>query len=140
MRADQWAQAAKTGGHIVGVGNLILLIFGEPTTLMLGLALVLAPLTLTSALKLTAFLACSSVSFALGDRRERAELLVCAIGAVQPPSAGEQYRETMLAEIRFAPSGQVHAIARNLLITALRTILAAWLRIPRRPRRWAARR
>lgn len=140
MRPDQWAKTAKNGGHIVGVGNLLLLIFGEPTTLTLGLALVLSPLTLTFALKLTAFLACSSVSFALGDRRERAELLVCAIGAVQPPSAGERYRETMLAEIRFAPSEQVHAIARDLFITALRTILAAWLRIPRRPRRRAARR
>ncbi len=140
MRPDQWAKGAKTGGHVVGVGNLILLIFGEPTTLTLGLALVLAPLTLTFALKLTAFLACSFVSFALGDRQERAELLVCAIGAVQPPSSGEQYQEAMLAEIRFAPPDQVHAIARNLFVTALRTILAAWLRIPRRLRRWAARR
>lgn len=140
MRPDQWAKTAKNGGRIIGVGNIILLIFGEPTTLTLGLAVVLAPLTLAFALKLTAFLACSFVSFALGDRRERAELLVCVIGAVQPSSAGEQYREAMLAEIRFAPSGQVQAITGNLLMTALRIILAAWVRIPRRPRKWVARR
>jgi hypothetical protein len=117
-----------------------MLIFGEPTALMLGLAVVLAPLTLALALKSTAFLACNSVSLALGNRLERAELLICAIGAVQPPSAGERYRETMLAEIRVVPADQVPAIANNLLQSAPRTILAAWARIPRLTWKWGARR
>lgn len=132
--------ATKICAYAVGVGNLMMLVLGEPTTLTLSLAVALTPFTLAMALKLTAFLACNFVSFALGDRRDRAELLVCAIGAVQPSSAGEDYREAMLAEIRFAPSDQVRAIATNLLITALKTILAAWVRIPRRPWKRAARR
>jgi hypothetical protein len=130
VRRDQWAKAAKSCGDAVGVVNLVLLIFGEPTTLTLGLAVVLAPLTLALALKVTAFLACSCVSIALGNRQERTELLVCAIAAVQPPGAGERYREAMLAEIRFAPACQVRALANNLLITGPRTILAAWARLP----------
>ncbi len=126
---------AKTCVHAVGVGNLMLLIFGDPSTLALGLVVVLAPFTLASALQLTAFLACSSVSVALGDRRERVELLVCAIGALQPPSEGEDYREAMLAEIRAAPFPLVRAIGINLVQTAPRTILAAWARFLRRLRR-----
>jgi|AntDryMetagUQ889_1029465.scaffolds.fasta_scaffold04951_4 hypothetical protein len=132
-------RAAKICGHALGVGNLVLLVFGEPTTLALGLVVVLAPFTLASALKLTAFLACSSVSFALGDRRERAELLVCAIGGLQPPSEGEKYREAMLAEIRAAPSHLVRAIGANLIQTAPRTILASWAYLPRRLRKRAQR-
>lgn len=115
----------------MGVGNLILLIVGEPTAVTLGLAVVFAPFTLATALRLTAFLACSVVSLALGDRQERAEVLVCAISAVQPPNAGEQYREAMLAEIRAAEPEQVGAIRTNLMATAPRTILAAWGRLPR---------
>jgi hypothetical protein len=136
----EWRKVARSFGDVVAVANLILLIFAKPTALTLSLVVVLAPLTLALALKLTAVLACHCVSLALGNRRERAEFLVCAIGAVQPPTAGERYREAMLAEIRFAPSNQIRPIANNLLLTALRTILAAWVRIPRLPRRWAARR
>ncbi|MGH3565426.1 MAG: hypothetical protein ACRDRH_05235 [Pseudonocardia sp.] len=125
----------KTCVHAAGVGNLMLLIFGDPSTLALGLVVVLAPFTLASALQLTAFLACSSVSVALGDRRERVELLVCAIGVLQPPSEGEKYQESMLAEIRAASSPEVLAIGVNLIQTAPRTILAAWVRFLRHLRR-----
>ncbi|HZA17174.1 MAG TPA: hypothetical protein VE645_09850 [Pseudonocardiaceae bacterium] len=132
MRRGWRAEAAKTGGYALGVGNLALLVAAEPTTVTLSLAVVLAPFTLALALKLTAFLACSLVSLALGDPRERAELLVCAVGALQPPSAGERYREAMLAEISAAPSNQVGAIRVDLMKTAARTILAAWARFSRR--------
>jgi hypothetical protein len=132
------AEVAKICAHAVGVGNLIMLIFGEPTTLTLSLAVVLAPFMLASALKLTAFVACSMVSLALGDGRERAELLVCAIGGVQPPSEGEKYQEAMLAEIRAAPSHQVRAIGANLMKTAPRTLLRAWVHLLR-PMRERAR-
>jgi hypothetical protein len=37
----------------------------------------------------------------------------------------------MLAEIRAAPSDRVRAISANLMTAAPRTILAAWVRIPR---------
>jgi hypothetical protein len=131
MSRGRRIRAAKSCGHILGVGNLIMLVLGEPTTLTLSLAVALAPFTLAMALKLTAFLACGMTSFAIGDRRERAELLVCAVGALQPPSAGDKYREAMLAVIRFAPPDHVRAIATNLLVTAPRTILATWVRIPR---------
>lgn len=131
------AWAARLSVHAVGVGNLILLVFGDPSTLALGLVVVLAPFTLASALQLTSFLACGSVSVALGDRRERVELLVCAVGGLQPPSAGEEYREAMLAEIRAAPSHLVRAIGINLIQTAPRTIRAAWVHFLRRLRRRA---
>jgi len=131
MWCDRRAGVAKACAHTVGVGNLILLILGEPTTLTLSLAVVLAPFTLAMALKLTTFVACSMVSLALGDRQERAELLVCAIGGVQPPSEGEKYREAMLAEIRAAPSHQVRTIGANLMKTAPRTVWGAWVRTPR---------
>lgn len=131
------AWAAKLSVHAVGVGNLILLVFGDPSTLALGLAVVLAPFTLASTLQLTAFVACGSVSVALGDRRERVELLICAIGALQPPSAGEKYRESMLAEIRAASYPEVGAIGINLIQTAPRIILAAWIHFLRRLRRRA---
>jgi hypothetical protein len=125
------AEAAKICAHAVGVGNLILLVLGEPTTLTLSLAVALTPFTLATALKLTTFVTCNMVSLALGDGRERAELLVCAIGGVQPPSEGEKYREAMLAEIRAAPSHQLRAIGANLMKTAPKTILGAWVRLPR---------
>ncbi len=128
------AEVAKICAHAVGVGNLVLLVLGEPTTLTLSLAVALAPFTLASALKLTAFVACSMVGLALGDGRERAELLVCAIGGVQPPSEGEKYREAMLAEIRAARPHQVRAIGTNLMKTAPRTILGAWVHLSRLPR------
>lgn len=128
---------AKICVHAVGVGNLMLLIFGDPTSLALGLVVVLAPFTLALALQLTVFLACRSVSVALGDRRERVELLICAVGALQPPSEGEEYREAILAEIRAAPSSLVRAIGINLVQTAPRTILAAWAHFLRRLRRRA---
>lgn len=121
------AGVAKICAYAVGVGNLILSVVAEHTTLTLILVVTLAPFTLATALKLTTFLACNTVSFALGDRRERVELLVCAIGGVQPPSAGEKYREAILAEIRAAPSHQVPAFGADLMKTAPRTILAAWL-------------
>lgn len=141
MKRDRRAKVAKSCGHILGGGNLMLLVFGEHTTVTLGLTVVLAPFTLAMALKLTAFLACSMTSLALGDRRERAELLVCAIGTLQPPSAGEKYREAMLAEIRDDLADEIlRAITANLLITAPRTILAAWVGIPRPLWKWATRR
>lgn len=132
-------EVAKICAHVVGVGNFILLVLGEPATLSLGLAVVLAPFTLASALMLTTFLACGMVSLALGDHQERVELLVCAIGGVQPPSAGEKYREAILAEIRAAPPHQMRAIGINLMKTAPRTILEAWVHFPR-PLRKPARR
>lgn len=132
MRRDRRAKVAKICGYALGVGNPILLVLGEPTTLTLGLAVVLAPFTLALVLQLTAFLACTVVSLALGDRRERAELLVCAVSGLQPPSAGEKYREAMLAEIGAAPPHQVRAIRINLMHTAAATILAAWAHVPRR--------
>ena len=124
-------KVAKICGYAVGVGNLILLVLGGLTIWTLGLAVVLAPFTLALALKVTAFLACNLVSLALGDCRERTELLVCAVGALQPPRAGEKYREAMLAEVSVAPSYQVRAIRTNLVTTAPRTILAAWAPLPR---------
>jgi hypothetical protein len=141
MERDRRAKVAKSCSRILGVSNLILLVFGGPTTVALGVMIVLVPFTLALALELTAFLACSFVSLALGDRRERAELLVCAIGAVQPSSAGDKYREAMLAEIRDDLADEIiRAVAANLLITAPRTILAAWVRIPRPLWKRAARR
>jgi hypothetical protein len=131
MLHDQWAKVSIISGYALGVGNLVLLVLGGPTILTLGLAVMLAPFTLALALTLTALLACSLVSFVLGDPRERAELLVGAIGRLQPPSAGEKYRETMLAEVSAAPSHLVVAIRTNLVTTAPRTILAAWVRFPR---------
>ena len=56
---------------------------------------------------------------------------MCAVGGLQPPRAGETYREAMLAEISAAPSHQVRAIRSNLVTTAPRTILAAWTQLPR---------
>ncbi|MGH3787984.1 MAG: hypothetical protein ACRDRG_15855 [Pseudonocardiaceae bacterium] len=127
-----WRAVAKACGYALGVGNVALLVLAEPTTLILGLAVVLAPFTLALALKLTAFLACSFISLAVGDTRERAELLVCGVGAVQPPGLGEKYREAMLAEISAASPDQVHAIRTDLMKTAASTILAAWAQFSRR--------
>lgn len=131
MWCGRWVKVAKICGYAVGVGNLIMLVIGGPAILTLGLAVVLAPFTLELALKLTAFLACNLVSLALGDCRERTELLVCAVGGLQPPRAGETYREAMLAEVSDAPYHQVRAIRTNLVATAPRTILAAWAHLPR---------
>jgi hypothetical protein len=131
MRGGRWIKTAKICGYALGAGNLIVLALSGPTILTLGLAVVLAPFTLALALTLTAFLACSVVSLALGDCRERAELLVCAVGGLQPPSAGERYREAMLAEVSAAPSHLVGAIRTNLVTTAPRTILAAWVHLPK---------
>ncbi|MGH3670229.1 MAG: hypothetical protein ACRDSH_06285 [Pseudonocardiaceae bacterium] len=131
MKRDQLVKVAKSCGHVLGVGNLLLLGLGGPTAVTLGLVVVLAPFTLAVALKLTVFLACSVVSFALGDHRERAELLVCAISRMQPPSEGEQYQEAMLAEIRAAPSSQLPAIRTNLVTTAPSAIAGAWIRLPK---------
>jgi hypothetical protein len=125
------AHVARICAYAVGVGNLLLLVLGEPTTVTLGLSALLAPFTLAMGLQLTAFLACGLVSFTLGGHRERAELLVCAIGRMQRPSAGEKYQECMLAEIHAAPPHQVRAIQTNLIITAPRIILASWACIPR---------
>jgi hypothetical protein len=138
MWRGRWLKVAKICGYAVGVGNLILLVLGGPSILPLGLVVVLAPFTLALALKLTAFLACNLVSLALGDCRERTELLVCAVGGLQPPRAGETYREAMLAEVSDAPPHQVRAIRNNLVTTAPRTILAAWAQLPRPLRRGPA--
>lgn len=113
------------------MGTLVLLVVGGPTVVALGVAVLFAPFTLVMALRLTAFLACGVVSLSLGDHRERAEVLVCAISSAQPPSAGERYREAMLAEVRAAAPDQVEAIRTNLVATAPRIILAAWVRLPR---------
>lgn len=134
MRRGRWAKVAQICGYALGVGNIILLVFGWPTILALGFAVVLAPFTLALALRLTAALACGLVSFALGDHRERAELLVCAVGGLQPPSAGENYREAMLAmlaDVSDASSQQARAIRTNLVKTAPQTIFAAWVHLPR---------
>lgn len=131
MRCGRWATAVKTCCYALGVGNIILWVLGGSTVLTLGLAIVLAPFTLAVALKLTAFLACSFVSLALGDCRERAEVLVCVVGGLQPPGAGEKYKEAMLAEISAAPCHQVEAIRTNLAKTAPTTILSAWSYLPR---------
>jgi hypothetical protein len=131
LRRDQRAKVAKSCGNILGVSNVILLVVGEPTIVNLGLVVVLVPFTLALALKLTIFLACNLVSLALGDCRERTELLVCAVGGLQPPHAGETYREAMLAEVSAAPPHQVRAIRNNLVTTAPRTIFAAWAQLPR---------
>lgn len=125
------AKAAEICAHAVGVGVLIMLAIADPTALTLSLAVALAPFTLATALRLTTFLACGVLSLALGDRRDRAELVVCAIGAVQPSDEGEQYREAMIAIIRIAPLDQARAIAINLTTTAPRTILGAWGRVLR---------
>lgn len=118
---------AKICGYSLGVGNLALFAQGPSTTLTSILVVVLAPFTLALALKLTASLACSTVSLALGDRRERTELLICAIAGLQPSAEGEQYREAMLAENHVAASDQVLAIRANLMKNAPKTILAAWV-------------
>lgn len=128
-------EVVKALGYGLGVGNVGLLVFAEPTTATLGLAVLLAPFTLALALKLTAFLACNFVSLVLGDPRERAEVLVCAVAGLQPPSAGERYQEAILAEINAAPSDQVSAIRINLMKTATHTILAAWAQFFRRIRK-----
>lgn len=119
-------QVAKIYAYAVGAGNLMLLVFGAPTTVTLGLAVALAPFTLAMALRLTAFLACGVLSLALGDRQDQAELLACAIGAVQPRSAGEEYREAMIAVIRAAKPDDVRKIGTDLLAAAPRTVLEAW--------------
>jgi hypothetical protein len=134
MWRGQRMKVAKICGYALGVANLIPLVLGGPTVWILGLAVVLAPLTLALVLSLTAFLACGVVSLALGDSRERIELLVYAIGRLQPPSAGEKYREAMLAEVSAAPPHLVGAIRTNLAKTAPRTILAAWVHLLRSPR------
>lgn len=124
-------RAAIICGHTLGMANLMLLTFGDPTTLAVSLAaVVLAPFTLGSVLSLTALFACASIGFTLADRRERTELLVCVIGGLQPPIEGEKYREAMLAEIRAAPSHLVQAIRMNLIQTAPRIILGAWVHFP----------
>jgi len=43
MRRGRWAKVAQICGYALGVGNLILLVFGWPTILALGFAVVLAP-------------------------------------------------------------------------------------------------
>ncbi len=85
----------------------------------LGMTIVLAPFTLAMALRVTAFLACGVLSLALSDCRDRAELVACAIGAVQPPGEGEQNREAMIAEIRDDLADErISAIVADLLINA----------------------
>jgi hypothetical protein len=132
MRRGRWTKVAKIGSYTLGVANLALLIFVQPTVLSFIFAVVLAPFTLALALKLTALLSCHAVSFVLGDRRERAELLVCAVGGLQPPAAGKKYREAMLAEISAAPPDLVPAIRTDLVKTAVRVVVAAWAQFGRR--------
>lgn len=132
MRRGWWVEVAKACAYSLGVANIALLIVAESTTLTLVLALLLGPFTLALALKLTAVLACGFVSLAIGDPRERAELLVSVVAGAQPPSAGEQYREAMQAEISVAPTDLVATIRINLMKTATHTILAAWAQCFRR--------
>ncbi|MGH3854062.1 MAG: hypothetical protein ACRDR6_11305 [Pseudonocardiaceae bacterium] len=129
MWRGRWAHAAKICAYAVGGGNLILLVLGGPTMLTLSLAVALTPVTLAMTLQLTAFLACGVLSLAVSGRRDRAELLACAIGAAQPPRAGEKYREAMIAEIRAAKPREARMIGTNLMTTAPRTILAAWVQL-----------
>ena len=137
-RGQRGRAAKRICFHALGVGNVMLLVFGDPTTApVLGLTVVLAPFTIASALTLAALLACGALYFTLGERRERAELLVGVIGGLQPPSKGEKYREAMLAEIRAVPAHLVQAIGINLVQTAPRTILAAWVHFMRGPRKRA---
>jgi len=131
MRRGRWTKVAKIGSYALGAANLVLLIFLQATVLSFILTVVLAPFTLALALKVTALLACHAVSFALGDRRERAELLVCAVSGLQPPAAGEKYKEAMLAEISAAPPDLVPAIRTDLVKTAVRVVLAAWAQFGR---------
>jgi hypothetical protein len=126
MQRFQWMKAAKFCGYFLGAGNLIFLVFGQPTIVGLGVEIALAPFTLALVLGLTSFLACNLLSFVLGDGRERAELLVHAIGALQPPNDSEKYREAMFGEIRAAPSHLIKSLRINLVVTSPRTILIAW--------------
>jgi hypothetical protein len=54
MRCGRWAKVTKFCLYALGLGNLVLLVLGEPTILPLVLAVVLAPLSLALALKLMA--------------------------------------------------------------------------------------
>ncbi|MGH3995996.1 MAG: hypothetical protein ACRDTJ_00855, partial [Pseudonocardiaceae bacterium] len=128
----RWVDVVKICCYTLGVGNLIFLVFAEPTTLTLSLSVMLAPFTLAMALKLMAFLARSTVGFALGDRRERVEMLISAIGGLQPPGAGEKYRDIMIAEIHDVPYGALRVIKTDLVKTAPRTVLNAWVNNLRR--------
>ncbi|MGH3824723.1 MAG: hypothetical protein ACRDRA_18100 [Pseudonocardiaceae bacterium] len=137
MSQSHRAEIAKVIICAAGVSNVIILTLGAPTALTLSVAVLLAPFTLATALQLTVFVACSVLSYALSDNRDRAELLVHALAVLLPRSAGENYLEAMSAEIRTAPSHQVRPIALNLISTAPRTILDAWVRLPRPLwRRW----
>ncbi len=131
MNRERRARVIRICAHVVGVANLLLLLFADPTTVVLGLSALLAPFTLAMGLQLTAFLACGAVSFALGGHRERAELLVCVISRMQRTGMGERYQESMLAEIHAAPIQLLRAIRTNLVITAPRIILASWTHLPR---------
>ena len=131
MWGGRWVHAAMICAYVVGGANLILLILGGPPVLTLSLAVMLTPVTLAMALRLTAFLACGVLSVALGDCRDRVELLACVIGAVQPPSAGEQYREAMIAVIRDPTLPDPRRLGINLVATAPRTILGQWVRLLR---------
>lgn len=131
------AEIANVGTCAAGLANLIILTFGAPTALTLSVAVLLAPFMLATALQLTVLVACSVLSYALSDGRDRAELLVRMISAMLPRSADEKYREAMIADIRVARSHQIRPIALNLIATAPRTILDAWVRLPRPLwRRW----
>ncbi|MBV9140794.1 MAG: hypothetical protein JO115_07740 [Pseudonocardiales bacterium] len=130
------AKAAKICAYAVGVGMLIMLVLATPTALTLSLAVLLVPFTLAMSLRLTASLACDVLSLMLGDCRDRAELVASAIGAIQPPSEGEQYQETMVNTIRDPDASPelVRKMCIDLLKTAPSTILEAWMRVLR-PRR-----
>ncbi|MGH3853926.1 MAG: hypothetical protein ACRDR6_10625 [Pseudonocardiaceae bacterium] len=118
---------AKIGAYVLCVGYLALLARGHPPSLILGLAVVLTPLTLAAGCKLTVFLALSALSFALADPRERTAQLVCAISGLQPSSVGEHYREAQLASILDPDLPRIGATAWNLVIKAPATILEAWV-------------
>ncbi|MGH3718453.1 MAG: hypothetical protein ACRDRI_06325 [Pseudonocardiaceae bacterium] len=134
-------RVAKICAYAVGAGNLMLLVFGAPTMVTLGLAVVLAPFTLAMALQLTASLACGVLSLVLGNPQDQAELLVGAIGAVQPRNAGAEYQEAMIDVIRHAKPDDVRKIRNDLLAAAPRTVLEAWgRRLLRSPRERPARR
>ena len=129
-RRAEVTKKTKKFAYAMGVANLIILIFGASTALTLSVAIVLAPFLLATGLQLTASIACGALSYALSDRRDRAELLARVIATMLPWRAGEQYQEAMIAEIRAAPPHLVRPIALNLVATAPRTILEVWVLLP----------
>lgn len=149
------AEVIKKSAYVLGVANLIILIFGVSNALTLSVAILLAPFLLATALQLTVFLACAVLSYALSNSWDRAELLASTISAMLPRGTDERYEETIIAEIREARAewgwwialtltatapgtrGDDHnrppdarRITLNLIATAPRAIYEAWVLVP----------